>query len=201
MEKFLRRLKKLLKRFLSPSGKTTADVLNGFQAVGSGVVLEGRFRTTYKNRINLGSYVFIGDNSFFHGRGTISIGDYSIISSEVLILSSQHHYKDAGMLPYDQIELISPVVIGNCCWIGIRAIILPGVQLGEGCIVGAGAVVTKSFEAGSILAGNPAVCIGHRDMQAYKELVASGRYYMLLKQQENLTKIEQEVPPRPLADS
>jgi len=54
------------------------------------------------------------------------------------------------------------VLIADYCWIGIRATILPNVNLGKGCVVGAGSMVTKSFEDFSIVAGNPAKIIGKR---------------------------------------
>ena len=54
------------------------------------------------------------------------------------------------------------VVIGDRVWIGYRAIILPGVSIGEGAVVGAGAVVTKNVEPYAIVAGNPARKIGER---------------------------------------
>jgi maltose O-acetyltransferase len=54
------------------------------------------------------------------------------------------------------------VVIEDDVWIGTRAIILPGRRLGKGCIVGAGAVVTKDVEPHSIVAGNPARAVGSR---------------------------------------
>ena len=57
------------------------------------------------------------------------------------------------------------VVIGNRVWIGYRAIILPGITIGEGAVVGAGAVVTKDVEPFAIMAGNPARKIGERSKE------------------------------------
>lgn len=188
----LAKLSRLLQKISSsPNNDST-----GFKSFGSGVILEQNIKFQYKDRIEIGNYVYIGEKTILNGRGGVVIGDYSIISSEVIILSSQHNYKDADMLPYNQIENLSLVNIGRCCWIGMRAILLPGVQIGEGCIIGAGSVVTRSFPTGSIIGGNPAAIISYRDMDEYFKLVNGGRYYMVLKQNENLTKIERIIPPK-----
>ncbi|UXH80808.1 acyltransferase [Roseateles amylovorans] len=94
------------------------------------------------------------------------------------------------MVPYDEVDLLRPVTIERFVWVGMRAMILPGVTLREGTIVGAGAVVTKSHPAGAILGGNPATQIGSRDMEAFRELVAQGRHYLVLKQKQGLRKRE-----------
>jgi maltose O-acetyltransferase len=57
------------------------------------------------------------------------------------------------------------VVIGDRVWIGYRAIVLPGVSIGEGAVVGAGAVVTKDVEPCAIVAGNPARKVGERAVE------------------------------------
>ena len=78
----------------------------------------------------------------------IHIGDYSAVA------------RDAMILTHDISRRIkSDVFIGKNCLIGVRAIILPGVTLGDEVIVGAGAVVTKSFPSNCIIAGNPAKII------------------------------------------
>lgn len=62
-------------------------------------------------------------------------------------------------------QLISEVKIGNDVWIGRRVIILPGVTIGNGCVIGAGAVVTKSFADYSVIGGNPAKLIKMRGVK------------------------------------
>ena len=70
---------------------------------------------------------------------------------------------DASTKMYLGYTRIAPVLIGNHVFIGERAIILPGVTIGDNSIIGAGSVVTRDVEAGSIVAGNPARPIGQTD--------------------------------------
>lgn len=81
----------------------------------------------------------------------IQIGDGTIFSFGVGIISANH---EPGNLSEGRPD--APVRIGRHCWLGKSAIILPGVELGDHCIVAAGAVVTKSFGPGSTVAGVPA---------------------------------------------
>ena len=81
----------------------------------------------------------------------IEIGDDTIFSFGVGIVSANH---DPGNLSESRPG--DPVRIGRGCWLGKNATILPGVTLGDGCVVGAGAVVTRSFGSGTVLAGVPA---------------------------------------------
>ena len=67
------------------------------------------------------------------------------------IISANHDVNN-----YNQIEVKKSIKIGERCWIGANAVILPGVEIGDNVIVGAGAVVTKSFPSNSILIGTPA---------------------------------------------
>jgi acetyltransferase-like isoleucine patch superfamily enzyme len=103
-------------------------------------------------------------------------------------MSSTHNFKQAGMVPYDEVELLSPVKVGEAVWIGARAIILPGVSLGTGCVVGAGSVVTASFSEGNIVAGNPARAIGTRDMSLFRDMLIRGQTYIKLKRDLKLQK-------------
>jgi len=88
---------------------------------------------------------------YIQGAGQIYIGDYTQIGPNVGIISANHDLYD------NRNHMHSKVVIGKYCWIGMNSVILPGVVLGEHVIVGAGSVVTKSFENGyCIIGGNPA---------------------------------------------
>ena len=86
------------------------------------------------------------------GRNGIIFGNNVWIGPHVKIISMNHHPCD-----YNEYIKESPISIGDNCWIGAGAIILPGVELGNHSIVGAGSIVTKSFpESDQVIAGNPA---------------------------------------------
>lgn len=107
--------------------------------------------------IQRGKEVYPGDspNNYIEACNGIIIGDYTNIGPGVGIISSNHD-------PIDNSKHIktSPVKIGKHCWIAMNAVILPGVVLGDFTIVGAGAVVSKSFPDGfCVIAGVPAVVV------------------------------------------
>ena len=85
----------------------------------------------------------------------IFIGDDTIFAPGVKIISANH--ARPGLSGWDEAP---PIRIGKNCWLSVNAVILPGVELGDGVIVGAGAVVTKSFPSGSVIGGVPAKIIG-----------------------------------------
>jgi acetyltransferase-like isoleucine patch superfamily enzyme len=114
--------------------------------------------------IQIGSNSVINRKCYLDGRVGIKIGDNVSISPEVYILSLTHDAQDSH---FGTIGL--PTVLEDYTWIGARAMIMPGVTLSKGCVVGAGAVVTKSFEPFSIVAGVPAKKIGERNRElSYK---------------------------------
>lgn len=89
--------------------------------------------------------------NYIQGLGKIYIGDYTQIAANVGLISSNHDVYDNSK------HIIEEIRIGKYCWIGMGAIILPGVVLGDFTIVAAGAIVSKSFEKGyCVIAGVPA---------------------------------------------
>jgi acetyltransferase-like isoleucine patch superfamily enzyme len=110
--------------------------------------------------IQIGHDTVINRNSYLDGRGGLSIGSFVAISPESYILSLGH---DPNSPTFDTIA--GRVVIEDYVWLGARAMLLPGIKLGKGCVVGAGAVVTKEVAQFAIVAGVPAAVIGERNRQ------------------------------------
>jgi maltose O-acetyltransferase len=107
--------------------------------------------------IKVGEDSLIGEFAFLDGRERLSIGNHTDIASQVLIYNSEHDLEDPGFT-----AKTGPVEIGDYVFIGPRAIILPGVKIGRGAVVAAGAVVTKDIADGKIVGGIPAKEIGER---------------------------------------
>lgn len=107
--------------------------------------------------VKIGRGTIIGDNAFLDGRAPIAIGDHVDIASQVLIYNSEHDIEAE-----DFVSVEAPVTIEDYVFIGPRAIILPGVRVGKGAIVAAGAVVTHNVAPFKIVGGVPAREIGER---------------------------------------
>lgn len=118
------------------------------------------------------SNIHIGFNASFNsnvmvnarGKGRILIGNNVLIGPNVVLRSSNHSFKSRKMPIISQGMTDGEIIIGNDVWIGSNAVILPNCTIGEGAIIGAGAVVTNDIESYSIVAGVPARFIKKRDL-------------------------------------
>ncbi|RYD51788.1 MAG: acyltransferase [Sphingobacteriales bacterium] len=105
-----------------------------------------------KLRIGIGTFPGDSPGVYINADNGIEVGDFTNIGPNVGLISANHDFLDN-----DRRVAAPPIILGKCCWIGMSAVILPGVHLGDFTIVGAGAVVTKSFPEGyQVLGGNPA---------------------------------------------
>ncbi len=117
---------------------------------------------------NIGSHITIGNNvgigpyASLGGAGGLSIGDECIIGPYLSCHPENHNFFDEEMSIRHQGVTRKGISIGRNCWIGAKVSILDGVVVGDGCVIAAGAVVTKSFPANSIIGGIPAKLIKSR---------------------------------------
>ena len=110
------------------------------------------FYTDYGQNIRVGKHVFLNGGCHFQDQGGIVIGDGTLIGHQV-VLATLNHCED----PARRQQLrAAPIVIGKNVWIGAHATVLPGVTIGDGAIVAAGAVVTRDVPANTVAGGVPA---------------------------------------------
>ncbi|RCS27702.1 acyltransferase [Polaribacter sp. WD7] len=140
----------------------------------------------YPERLELGSYIYIGPNAFINALGGVKIKTGTIIGPNLTIHSANHKYKNAKYIPYDETFEFRKVVIGENVWIGGNVIIAPGSEIGEGCIVGAGTVVSGKIPKMSIVVGNPCRVIKKRDEKHYFNLKKENMIYLKKKKENNL---------------
>jgi acetyltransferase-like isoleucine patch superfamily enzyme len=127
--------------------------------VGHNTILKGY----YRNKMSIGSGTWIGQQCFFHSGGGITIGQNVGIGPGVKIITSYHAEQGIDLpILHSSIEF-APVSIGDDSDIGVGAIILPGVRIGIGVQIGAGAVVTHSIDDYAIAAGVPARILRYRN--------------------------------------
>ena len=113
--------------------------------------------TLYNPSIRIGDDVYIGRQMYLTAIQAITIGDGCVLSEQVYITDLLHGFDpDRGLIMKQQLVSKGPVCIGPHCFVGFRVAVMPGVTLGERCVVGANSVVTRSFPAYSMIAGTPA---------------------------------------------
>jgi len=114
-------------------------------------------------RLEVGDRVQIGAGCQFMIGGQVVLGDDVLLGPEVAFVDTNHRWNRLDVPIKEQgFAAPRPIFVGKGAWIGLRATILPGVHIGEGAIVGAGAVVMRNVAAYAIVIGNPAHVVQHR---------------------------------------
>ena len=131
--------------------------------IGEGSILLGPIRFHYGCHTEIGSHCFINFNFTVQDDAHVKIGDHCNFGPNVTIVTPLHPMQAderRGILCGDGVERFlcyaKPVTIGSSCWCGANVLVCPGVTIGDGCVIGAGSVVTKDIPANSFAAGNPA---------------------------------------------
>ena len=112
--------------------------------------------------VSIGSGTFVNVGCFFDGSGPIDIGASCNIGMEAMLCTS-HHRTGARDRRATQPTEGRGITIGDGCWIGVRATILPGVTVADGCVIAAGAVLARDTEKDGLYAGVPAARL--RDLE------------------------------------
>lgn len=110
------------------------------------------FYSEFGKNIQIGKDVFINSGCRFQDHGGIIIGDGTLIGHNVVLATINH-----DLDPQKRGDnILAPIIIGKRVWIGASATILPGVRIGDGAVVAAGAVVTKDVPERVVVGGVPA---------------------------------------------
>lgn len=145
--------------------------LSGMQ-IGNGSTVHMRVRIYDPRNITVGEDSIIGEQTVLDGRARLVIGNHVDIATGAMLYNSQHDIRDPQFTAID-----GETIIEDYVFIGPRAIILPGVHVGKGAVVAAGAVVTKDVPAGVVVAGVPAKQIAERGLTEYSYRLGRARWF------------------------
>jgi len=145
-----------------------------FLHYGKKVRLEAGVAIAAPERLHLGDYVGIGYRCYINAVGGCHIGTGCEFAGEVVIHTTEHTYTGGETLPFDLVRHVRPVYIEDYVWIGTRALIAPGVRIGEGAIVAMGSVVLHDVPSLAIVAGNPAKVLMYRSKVEFDRLKSTG---------------------------
>lgn len=120
-------------------------------------------------RIRIGRGTIVSYNCFFDASAPITIGNGCAIADNVQFCTSTHAIGTCDRRAGDRI--VRPICVEDGCWIGTRAIILPGITIGAGCVIAAGALVLHDCEPNGLYAGVPAKRM--RDLTVHDERLES----------------------------
>lgn len=146
-----------LKTDRNSSGKKALEI-GADSELQEGVILE-----TYGGNITLGENTFIGPYSVIYGHGNVTIGRDVLIATGCKIFSSNHDIPSIDECIRSKADLLDHTLIGDDVWLGANTCILAGVAIGNGCVIGAGSVVTKDMPKGAIAYGVPAKVVRFRE--------------------------------------
>ena len=125
-----------------------------FAEIGEGCYIEPPLHANWGGKhCHLGKNVYFNFNVSLVDDTHIYVGDYSKFGPNVVIATAGHPILPA--LREKAYQYNAPVKIGKCVWLGAGVIVLPGVEIGDNCVIGAGSVVTKNIPANCVAVGNP----------------------------------------------
>lgn len=142
-----------------------------------------------EDNIFLADNIYIGEATRIYAQGKVTIKSGAVLADTVDVRTANHYYdgSDLNLIPFDEKVLISPVTIEENVWVASHALILPGVTIGEGAVIAAGAVVTKDVPPYAVVGGNPARVLKYRDRERYQTLKAAGKVFM--KEYETIDRV------------
>ncbi len=146
------------------------------KAISYGTDLKVNYRSVFSSKVTF------GNNCNFNGitcvgGGEIVFGNNFHSGNNILIIHQNHNYDGGEMIPYDDTLVYKKIIFEDCVWVGNNAIITGNITIGEGAIIGAGAVVTKDVPRCAIVGGNPAKVVKYRDIEHFDKLKKEGKFH------------------------
>jgi putative colanic acid biosynthesis acetyltransferase WcaF len=131
--------------------------------VGKGVHVYPGVKIWAPWNLDLADQCGVASGAILYSQGKITIGKKAVISQGVHLVTGSHDYTKAGF------PLVTmPITIGDHAWIAAEAFVHPGIEIGEGCVIGARAVVTKSMPGWLVCSGHPCEAIKERHLNEDK---------------------------------
>jgi putative colanic acid biosynthesis acetyltransferase WcaF len=148
----------IVRNRILPSSAFKVLVLRSFGAkMGQGIRIKPGLRVKFPWRLDIGNYCWLGENAWLDNLAPITLGDHVCLSQEVYLCTGNHDWNDP-----DFALQVAPIAIESGSWIAARAVVGPGVHIGQGAVLGLGSVASRSLEPMTIYAGNPAQPIKQR---------------------------------------
>lgn len=153
----------------SEMDKRTALLKTMFAEIGEDCYIEPPLHSNFGGRhVHFGRGVYANFGLTLVDDTHVYVGDYTMFGPNVVIATAGHPVLPELREKVYQYNM--PVRIGRCCWLGAGVIVLPGVTIGDNCVIGAGSVVTRDIPANVVAVGNPCRVlrpIGERDRAFY----------------------------------
>ena len=160
--------------------RTLAKIKKRMGHCGAGVFMDESICLTFPQFASIEDYVHIQYNCGLFCGGGLSIGKGTILAHDVQVFTQNHYYDgdDLQFIPYDKRQVNKKVVIGEYVWVGARSTILPGVNIGDGAVIGAASVVTHDVPPLAVVGGNPARILKYRNQEVFDRLKSKGKGYI-----------------------
>ena len=151
----------LLRCAMIPSSGFRRWLLRLFGAsIAAGVVVKPGVRVKYPWLLRLGNHCWIGEDCWIDNLAPVDLGPNVCVSQGAYLCTGSHDWSDPAFA-----LITRPISVREGAWICARAFVGPGVEIGEGAVVAAGAVASKSIPPYAVYAGNPAVQVGRRKLK------------------------------------
>ncbi len=128
--------------------------------IGKGVYIKPGLRVKFPWYLNIGEYSWLGEDLWIDNLAEVTIGPHACISQGAYLCTGNHDWSATNMKLFRK-----PIVCERGSWVGARSVVCPGVVIGQGAVLAAGSVATRSIPAFEIYSGNPASFVRRRRLE------------------------------------